>query len=170
MQSHVKVMIDQWRTVSPVWIILALAVTPAVCEELFFRGYLLTALRTRFSAATAILVSAVMFGAFHLILSGGVSVIRFVPSTLMGLVLGWSCVRSQSVFPGILLHAIHNGLLLSVAYYGAELRARGWDVEDATHLPPLWLGIATMTSVAGVFLMSRLPRTSQRPSTESKAA
>ena len=52
--------------------------------------------------------SAVLFGVFHEVLFSG----RLLPSTFLGLVLGFVRLRSGSVLPGIVLHVLHNGLLL----------------------------------------------------------
>ncbi len=40
--KQLEEMLQRWRTLSPVPLVLALAVLPAVLEELFFRGYLFT--------------------------------------------------------------------------------------------------------------------------------
>ena len=71
----------------------------------------------------------------------------------MGLILGWVCYRTQSVLPGMLLHATHNGLLLMVAYYQDDLKSRGWGVEEQSHLPQLWLIGATVAILVGVGLV-----------------
>ena len=111
-----------------------MAVVPAIFEELCFRGFLFGALRTRLDGLWTVIVSAVLFGVFHEMLFSG----RLLPSTFLGLVLGWVRLRSGSVLPGMVLHALHNGLLLSVSYYRDELLARGWGVEEETHLPLTW--------------------------------
>ena len=74
---------------------------------------------------------------------------RVLSSTVLGLVLGWLCWTSKSVLPGMALHALNNGLLLSLAYWGDGLKSLGLDVEDQRHLPPVWLaGAAGLTGIA----------------------
>src|SRR5260221_222984 len=90
--------------------------SPAV-EEFFFRGFLFNAIYTATRARTAILATAALFGLFHVFMSGILTIERFLPTALMGLVLGWLRWCSRSVFPGMLLHALHNGLLLSLALF-----------------------------------------------------
>lgn len=155
-EQHVQVvkrLLEQCRDMSPLVILLALAVIPAVCEEFFFRGYVFRSLIRGSSALNAILLSAVLFGVFHVITTNLLTVERFLPSTLLGLMLGWVCWRTGSVLPGILLHACHNGLVLMIAYYGDELAARGWGVEERTHLPISWLAAATVGITAGVAII-----------------
>jgi ABC-2 type transport system permease protein/sodium transport system permease protein len=144
-----EMLLDRLRTV-PLWqIVVTMAVVPAIFEELCFRGFIFGALRTRLSARLTIVVSALLFGVFHEILYSG----RLLPSTFLGLVLGWVRWRTRSVLPGILLHALNNGLLLTVAYYGNELQIRGWGVEEKKHLPISWQALAAIGIIAGIGLL-----------------
>jgi ABC-2 type transport system permease protein/sodium transport system permease protein len=140
-------------------ILVTLAITPAVCEEFYFRGYLMGALQKYAHPAAAIVISAFLFGAFHVIATSALSTERFLPSTFMGLLLGWLCYRTQSVLPGMLLHATHNGLLLMVAYYQDELKSRGWGVAEQSHLPASWLACAAGGIFVGVVLVLLSTRT-----------
>ena len=133
--------------------LLALAVIPAVCEELFFRGYLLTALRTGMSTPLAIILSGILFGLFHVIVMDSLFFERFVPTSFLGVILGWVCYRTGSVLPGMLLHTLHNGLLLSVSSFTKELATLGIGTETQEHLPTLWLAGAGITVVVAILLM-----------------
>jgi sodium transport system permease protein len=147
----------------PLWLVLmALAVAPAVCEELLFRGYLLRALLAATSERNAIVVSAALFGVFHVLTTDALAAGRLLPSTFLGLILGWVAWRTASVLPGMLLHAIHNGLLLALAYYRDQLTARGWGVQDQTHMPGIWLLLAAAGVVVGLSLVWNGPRTGGR--------
>jgi membrane protease YdiL (CAAX protease family) len=81
--------------------------TPLV-EELLFRGVLYQALRRRMPVGSAILISALIFSAMHL------SLVLFIPFTLMGIILAAVYERSGSLIPTILLHACNNGIILLV--------------------------------------------------------
>ncbi|MGI9472511.1 MAG: CPBP family glutamic-type intramembrane protease, partial [Rubripirellula sp.] len=88
---------------------------------------------------------------------------RFIPSTLMGLIIGWVAYRTGSVIPGIVIHFVHNGLLNMVLYYQDQLSFLGQGFDNQTHLPPLWLGGASMLVITGGLLIwwsSLRPRTS----------
>lgn len=89
------------------WQLFALAaVSPAVCEEFVFRGVFLGHLRRQGSDRRAILWSAFWFALIHL------SVFRFLPTFLLGLVLAAVVVRSRSLWPAVVLHLTYNGSLL----------------------------------------------------------
>lgn len=120
-------------------LLLTLAVIPAALEEFFFRGYLFQGLRGRFHGPLIIVVTALLFGLFHVLSPSALMPERFLPSSLLGIVLGWVCYRSGSVLPGMLLHACHNGLLLIMVQYQDQLQARGWDLEHSAHIPWPWL-------------------------------
>src|SRR5262249_38309927 len=128
----------RWRDDLPAWVIvLCMAVAPAVLEELFFRGYLFSALRAAGPPRTAIVTSAIFFGLF-LLVRQFVVVEAGVISTLLGLLLGWLAWRTGSVVPGMILHAIHNSVLILLALYKQDLLAAGWLQESST-LPPSWI-------------------------------
>ncbi|HEX5269426.1 MAG TPA: CPBP family intramembrane glutamic endopeptidase, partial [Gemmataceae bacterium] len=88
--------------------LLVFAVLPAVCEELAFRGFILTGLRRRFRTGTAIVISSFLFAVAHM------NVFQFLPTFVLGLVLGVLAVRGGSVLPGMAYHLIHNGLLIGL--------------------------------------------------------
>jgi sodium transport system permease protein len=92
-------------------ILIAVLVVQALLEEFFFRGYLFGALRKQLTAAATIGISAVLFGLLHVVMGGALGWERFLPSTLLGLVLGWVRWQAGSVLPGMLLHACHNAIL-----------------------------------------------------------
>ena len=144
-----KMILDQLQAV-PLWLIVAtMAIVPAIFEELCFRGFIFGALRTRLSGSATIVASALLFGVFHEILYSG----RLLPSTFLGLVLGWVRLRTRSVLPGILLHALNNGLLLAVSYYSNEIQARGWGITEQTQLPITWHALAAIGVISGAGLL-----------------
>ena len=124
---------------------------PAVCEELFFRGYLLTALRGVLSAAVAIGLSACLFGLFHVI--EALSFERFLPTFFLGLILGWICYQSGSIWPGIVMHVTHNGLIISMQEYKTQLEAWGIGAETGDHVPLKWLAVAATGTLVAFGLM-----------------
>lgn len=168
--KQVQSWLNRLPDLSPFVLLPCLAITPAVCEELFFRGYLLGAFRKAVRPWTAIVGTAVIFGVFHVVAST-LSTERLIPSTLMGIVLGWLCYRTGSVLPGILLHALHNGFLLMIAHYREKLVHFGWAVQEETHLPALWLcGAACFVLVASGLLVAGTSRrqTALRTASESQ--
>jgi ABC-2 type transport system permease protein/sodium transport system permease protein len=140
---------EQWRT-APFPVLIAMALIPGIVEEFFFRGYLYSALAAASRPWSAIIVSALLFGAFHLFLGGSPALERFLPSTLMGLVLALVRWRSGSIWPGVVLHVLHNGLLLSVDLFPATFGSVADAIESTGHIPPIWLlGGAGVAAIGG---------------------
>lgn len=119
--------------------LIVFALLPAVTEELFFRGYLMKGLERGWGAWPAILISGAIFGAFHIFTRDFLSLERFLPTAILGWCLGWVCLRSGSVLPGMLLHMLHNGFLLTVSEYAESLQSAGIGTEEQRHLPAAWL-------------------------------
>jgi len=151
----------------PLWLkVVTLAVVPAFCEEWFFRGFLLSSLRQKFVAWQAVALTGLLFGAFHVVVREGLFLERIVPTTFLGLILGAICVRTGSIWPGILLHSLHNGLLLSLETYEKQLSALGWHGGEREHLPWTWLAAAAAMAMTGAAFIA-LARARSEPSSSS---
>ncbi|MEX2318025.1 MAG: CPBP family glutamic-type intramembrane protease, partial [Pirellulales bacterium] len=144
---------DELRRLPWALVLVTLALAPGVCEEFFFRGLLFGALRRTLSPTATVVATAILFGLFHVVGGNVFMPERFLPSAFLGLALGWVRLRTGSILPSILLHAIHNGFLLSIMYWQDELQARGIGVEDAIHLPLAWLAAAALAVFAGALLL-----------------
>ena len=77
------------------------AVVPAFAEEFFFRGMVLENLRP-YGRTTAILWSALLFGLMHQ------SADQIFYTVMAGVVIGWVYVRTESIWPCVLLHFVNN--------------------------------------------------------------
>ncbi|QDV68260.1 ABC-2 family transporter protein [Rosistilla carotiformis] len=137
--------------------LLTLAAVPAICEEFFFRGFLLSGFLRNGKPWVAIVATAGLFGLFHVIVRDSLLFERFLPSSLMGLVLGFVCYRTGSLYPGIVLHALHNGILVSMSHFEKKLLELGIGVESQSHLPLLVMGAAVLMIVAGAATLARSP-------------
>jgi sodium transport system permease protein len=89
--------------------ILVLALLPALCEELAFRGFILQGLLRGFRPWPAILLSAFLFALYQM------NVFQFLPHFVFGVILGVLVVRSGSVLPAMVFHLVYNSLLLAPA-------------------------------------------------------
>jgi ABC-2 type transport system permease protein/sodium transport system permease protein len=156
--AQVQALLEKMQNISPVWILLALAVVPGVCEEFFFRGLFFTSLRAVTTPWRTIVATAVLFGLFHVVAATVLAPERFLPSAFLGLVLGWIRYRTGSVLPCMVLHVVHNGFVLLVVHWRDALAESGLDVEDAAHLPATWLAVATGGAVVAVLMLTLTTR------------
>ncbi len=95
---------------APLWqVLLLMAVLPAICEELAFRGFILSGLRHTGRKWAAIVVSAVFFGVTHVILQ------QALVTCVVGVVIGYIVIQSGSLLTGMVFHMTHNALFLTAA-------------------------------------------------------
>jgi membrane protease YdiL (CAAX protease family) len=106
------------------------ALAPAVCEEILFRGVLLPALLTRQGATAAILVSAGLFASLHIAPTsdGGVTLYQVPQALLVGIALGVLRVRSGSLLPGLLAHTLYNATTFALVMLADSDPSVGWSV------------------------------------------
>jgi sodium transport system permease protein len=89
-------------------LLFILALSPGICEELAFRGAILSGLRDKLPSWASVLVVGLLFGLFHL------SIYRFFPQALSGFLLTYLALRTRSIFPAILAHLSLNGILTQI--------------------------------------------------------
>ena len=89
--------------------IVTMAAVPAVCEELLFRGFVLSAWEGR-GTVYAICVSAALFSLMHGNLYG------LPVYMLVGVVSGFACHAFDSLYVGIVYHTVYNAACLVIAH------------------------------------------------------
>lgn len=144
------------------WLLLAMALTPAICEEVVFRGVLLGSTRT-LSPGRFLLLNGLVFGAFHLSLG---TWIRFLPTAWLGIVMAWAVWRTGSLAVGVAMHLANNGAIVLAAALPAAVEAP----SDPTAPPPFWiLPPALLLLAAGLRMTAEEPdaRGAAGPATRS---
>jgi sodium transport system permease protein len=108
--------IDGMFAAAPLWqALLVICLAPAICEELAFRGFILSGLRRMGHTGGAIVLTSVFFGLAHGILQ------QSLGAAVTGLVIGYIAVKCGSLLPCIFYHAVHNGLSLLVGRVTPEM-------------------------------------------------
>lgn len=96
------------------WMLLAMAAVPAVFEELAFRGFMLSGLKSETKDWTAIFITAAFFGITHGILQQSLN------AGMIGVLLGYVAVRTNSIIPTMIIHFMHNGLVILLDEFTAS--------------------------------------------------
>lgn len=127
--------------------LIALAITPAICEEMFFRGVLQKYLCcTIKSKHIAILLTAIIFSAIHMQFSG------LLPRFILGAVLGYLFYSSGSLWLSIVAHATNNALVVSaVFFFNADVSA----TPDLSAYANVWWIVAIVIGLAIAVLVGR---------------
>lgn len=83
--------------------IIATAVVPAVCEEFAMRCCSLGLLK-KYGKAFGVIAVSIVFGLIH------GNIIQFIFAMLIGLILGYVTVKTNSIVPAILIHGLNNAM------------------------------------------------------------
>ena len=139
-----EAMMEQFKSIlgmaPSVWHLLpVLALAPAICEELAYRGFILSGLRQAGSNWKAVVTTSVFFGVAHGVIQQSLN------ATLLGLVIGLIAVRSGSIWPCIVFHFTHNAsVILAPHFFG-----------DSSDTFPLYGWHILLISVAGAVWLIR---------------
>ena len=90
--------------------LFVMALLPAVCEEMMFRGWLQRVLSNRLNYHVAIWVSAFIFSAIHFQFYG------FVPRMIIGAALGYLYCYTGSLWASIIAHFTNNAAAVITAF------------------------------------------------------
>ena len=99
---------------SPVWFFFVGAVLAPIVEEMFFRGFLFQGFRQKYGWVSAALLSSAIFAAAHL------DLVALIPTFILGCLLAYVYHRSNSVWPGVILHVLVNAMGLCAAYAATQ--------------------------------------------------
>jgi membrane protease YdiL (CAAX protease family) len=104
------------RLKSPVWFFIVAVIAAPLIEEIFFRGFLFQGFRQKYGWINAMLLSSAIFAAAHLDLAA------LIPTFILGNLLAYLYHRSNSVWPGVILHFLVNGFAFAVVYLATHLQ------------------------------------------------
>jgi len=153
---------------SLVFAISMLALTPAICEEILFRGYIQRQAERSLGVWGGILFSGVIFGFYHLRLT------QAIPLSLLGIFMAWLTWQTRSLWPAILVHLMNNAFAAVLGKMAAGSEAMA-EMDDFTF--PWWAIVLAVLVLSGSIhaLMKRpgmeptLPDPESAPSTEPRA-
>jgi hypothetical protein len=102
---------------------ISLVVLPPLAEEIMVRGFLYSSLKKAMPTAGAVIVTSAIFASAHLPEGGsaGPLYIAAIDTFILSLVLIYLRERTGSLWAGITLHAIKNGIAF-VALFGLHIK------------------------------------------------
>lgn len=128
--------------------LLLMALLPAVCEEMLFRGYMFTAFRQKMSLWKAILFVSVLFGVSHM------SLVKLIPTAVLGAGLAYAFYKADSILVSLMMHFLNNALATYVLYYGDKITF----LNEKRFELPLMVGMAALAVLfipAGVKILNK---------------
>ena len=106
-QQEVITMFEDASDTSLALLAFSVAILTPFAEELLFRGFILGMLLKRYSDTQSVVISSLIFAIAH-------EPIAMVLAFGGGLLYGWLRVRTGSILPGMIAHAIWNGFITAV--------------------------------------------------------
>jgi membrane protease YdiL (CAAX protease family) len=92
------------------WVIVIIALIPAIAEEFLFRGLVQRSLESLPNPLNGVFLTGIIFGAYHLI------PFSFVPLAILGMYLGFLVYRADNLWPAVAAH-FYNNTIACVATY-----------------------------------------------------
>jgi len=137
----------------PIWqSLFVIALLPAICEEMLFRGYVIRGFE-KSGTWKAIIFSGILFGIFHL------DFFRLLPAALMGIWLGYLLIKTKSIFITMMAHALHNSSTLVLSKWGDKIPILSNIInDDKIPFSLLILSIAAIIFIAWLLHKLNQPR------------
>lgn len=126
--------------------VLTTALLPALLEEFAFRGVILGSLR-RFGDGFAVIISALLFGMTHFYLT------QIPMAFILGLVMGFIVVKTNSLLPGILIHFFNN-------FFAAGIDALSYNISTGQYILVFYAATYLLMGI-GILCVWRLSKSSQ---------
>lgn len=124
---------DTFDVLQSGWLgIACISVLGPVLEELLFRGAITGILLRKYAPAKAILLSALVFGIFH------INPVQVVGATLSGVLFAWLYYKTGSLVPGILIHILNNSLSVFFNLHYPDVKY----TADLLGEPAYWICLA----------------------------
>jgi membrane protease YdiL (CAAX protease family) len=103
-----------------------IACSPAICEELMFRGIIQTGME-KIGIKFSIIMNGILFGLFHVYMQ------KFFPTFALGVLFAVVAYITKSVYTTMVMHFANNGISVLVGYFSSKLvldSAKGGEQAD----------------------------------------
>jgi sodium transport system permease protein len=144
--------------------IFLIGLTPGICEEHLFRGFMQQGL-VKSGKWFALLLVGIVFGAYHIKLFNQPVLMA------MGVVLAYVAWETRSIWPGVVFHFLHNSIQVVLPTLVEE--SKPVSGEPLPGMPLNWLLPAIAIFALGIFLIRRsaktaAPKTNGAPPSEHR--
>ena len=120
-------------------LLAVIGITPAICEEVFFRGYVQRTLE-RVMGWKSVVLTGVLFGLFHL------QPIGLFTLSILGILFGFYFYGSRSLVPGMVAHFTNNAIVVYLYY--AKPVIGGVSLGTTSQIPVGWMPASIAFSAA----------------------
>ena len=118
---------------------LVFVLTPAICEELLFRGYVQKSLALNIKPGRAVLFTGVVFALFHM------EWFNLLPLTLLGWYIGYLYLKTDNLLVPAVAHGVNNLGALGMVYFGGGQAQSGYVAASSPVSSWLWWVLVVVT-------------------------
>ncbi len=147
-EDAVKLLGEAQSVPELLFVVLVVAVTPAICEEIFFRGLVQENISLASTPRMGFLLTGVIFAMYHL------NPFLLVPLTVLGILFSYVRHRSRTLIIPIIAHFVNNGIS-AVGFFWQQRHTSGsfmLDGAEVTVPPGYVLGVMAVAGV--IFVLS----------------
>ncbi len=137
-------------------VIVVFAVTPALCEELFFRGYIQQNYTRSLSSGYAVVLTGFIFALFHL------SMANLLPLALLGWYIGYIYAVTGNLASAFLVHFVNNLAALLFLFFTEGSDPGMALASKALVGSPWWWLVVAGSIVLFVMVLRRLVAAQQK--------
>ena len=127
----------------------ALMIAAPLSEEFLFRGVFLRGFVPRYGLTKGILVGAAMFAAAHMSLG------KIFGTFLLGAIFGWWYSKMGSIWPGVIGHALNNGVPVLFAVFVGKAAIKDNKLPAFSWAEPVFAIIGLAMLAQGILSMHR---------------
>ena len=132
--------------------LIVVALIPAICEEILFRGFLLGAFKgeSKKSKIWAVVMVGILFGIMHL------NFIRIVPTAILGILFAYCALATKSIWTSVFMHFLNNGFSVCALYITQKYLRIAIDTNVTYTMPPISSILVTVLIGVGFIYLGSL--------------
>ncbi|MDD8018613.1 MAG: CPBP family intramembrane metalloprotease [Bacteroidota bacterium] len=110
-----KVLVQTSTVTELIFVVIVVALTPAICEEVLFRGLVQKNISLATNRTKGFIITGIIFGLYHF------NPFLAVPLVGLGIFFSFLQYRSQTIILPMIAHFVNNGVsVIGVYYYGYD--------------------------------------------------
>ena len=114
-QPVFEVFMEEKRTNVLLFLAILVSVFGPAVEEMFFRGFMYSAIRKRLGVLAAAFLSASIFSLLH------TNIVGFLPIMVLGVLLAYLYEKTGSLVAPVAVHVIHNSIIVGFVFFIKKL-------------------------------------------------
>ncbi|MDP4115519.1 MAG: CPBP family intramembrane metalloprotease [Bacteroidota bacterium] len=124
-------------------VVLLVGITPAICEEVMFRGFIQHSFEFAIKPLWAILITSTFFGLYHF------SPYGLLPLIGLGFYFGFAAYKTNSILPSMVMHFLNNfTAVLLYMFAGTDDLSKKIKISDQD----LWFSVLSFVILLSLFI------------------